>query len=198
MTEYVFACEHCGAPCGVICRACAVCPEPAGYWAWDDATMAAYLDALDDAAGAESDPGIAQTLRAHRAVMADAWDLADAFDMDALASKLSARGIPSHVSMTGGGVATLFGGDLVGSDQFEVERHTLCIGPGTYGYGVRHSFGSWAELAIGADDDGDTCAYWDGPRDLDRVVDYVVDHMPEFREAMVRFMDADASGSGAE
>jgi hypothetical protein len=199
VTEYVFSCEQCGADCGLICRACAVCPEPAGYWAWDDLTLAAYIDALEDAASTESDPGMAQTLRAHGAVMSEGWDNADALDMDALASKLSARGIPSHVSMTGGGVATLFGGDMVGQDESGEDRYTLCIGPGTFGYGVGRSFGSWGELAYGADDDGATCSYWDGPRDLDRFVDWVAFRMPEFREAMVRYMETvRTEGSGAE
>lgn len=202
--EYMFDCDQCGAACGLICRVCAVCPEPAGYWAWSDATMAAYLEALDSAAEGESDPGVAQTLIAHRAVMSDGWDPSVDFDMDVLASKLSERGIPSHVAMTGGGVATLFGGDVVGRDQFDTDRYTLVIGPGSFGYGVGRSFGSWDELAIGADDDGDTCTYWDGPKDVDRVVDWVVERMPEFREAMARYMredvivHPDASELGAE
>lgn len=70
--DYAFNCEHCGAECGIICRACAVCPEPAGYWAWDFTTAHDYLVTLERAAARESDPGIAQTLVAHHAVMTSA------------------------------------------------------------------------------------------------------------------------------
>ena len=70
--EYTFNCEHCGAECGFICRVCAVCPEPAGFWAWDRETAREYLIGLERAAARESDPGIVQTLVAHHAVMTTA------------------------------------------------------------------------------------------------------------------------------
>lgn len=75
--EWVFDCEQCGAACGLICRVCAVCPEPAGYWVWDRETARDYLIALERAAARESDPGIAQTLVAHHAVMTDALGMSD-------------------------------------------------------------------------------------------------------------------------
>lgn len=59
------------------------------------------------------------------------------FNMEALADELTALGLPSFVAMTGGGVATIYGGECQG-DTYE-----LCAGSGTfkhrdYGYSVAY------------------------------------------------------------
>ena len=70
--EYTFNCEHCGAECGFICRVCAVCPEPAGYWAWDFTTAHDYLVTLERAAAHESDMAMKRVMMDHHAVMVTA------------------------------------------------------------------------------------------------------------------------------
>ncbi len=72
MTEYVYACDRCGAECGLVCRACMVCPEPAGYWAWDWATAHDYLVTLERAAAHDTDMAVKRVMMDHHAVMVEA------------------------------------------------------------------------------------------------------------------------------
>ena len=71
-----FSCDQCGASLdGVVCEGCLVCPEPAGYWAWDADTLSDYLITLDRAAahyGARGRGDIAAVIMAHHAVMSGA------------------------------------------------------------------------------------------------------------------------------
>ena len=70
---YVMSCDQCGAAVpGLVCRDCLVCPEPAGYWAWDWATAHDYLVTLERAAAGEDDQVVAAALMAHHAVMVEA------------------------------------------------------------------------------------------------------------------------------
>ena len=75
--DYTFNCEQCGADCGVVCRVCVSCPEPAGYWGMDRETARDYLITLERAAARESDPEIVQTLIAHHAVMSTALGITE-------------------------------------------------------------------------------------------------------------------------
>ena len=70
--EHVYVCDLCGSECGLVCRGCLSCPEPAGYWAWDVETARDYLITLERAAAAEDDEAAAGALMAHHAVMAEA------------------------------------------------------------------------------------------------------------------------------
>lgn len=72
MTEYVYACDRCGAVCGLVCRACMVCPEPAGYWAWDWVTAHDYLVTLERAAAHDTDMAVKRVMMDHHAVMVEA------------------------------------------------------------------------------------------------------------------------------
>lgn len=67
------SCGECGREVDwYVCRVCAVCPEPAGYWAWDRETSREYLIGLERAAARESDPEFQQVMIAHHAVMTSA------------------------------------------------------------------------------------------------------------------------------
>jgi hypothetical protein len=114
------------------------------------------------------------------------------FSMDDLAAKLQDRGIPAKIEMTGGGVATLYAGELVHADE-DNPRYVAIVGPGNYGYGVEPSTGFWDELSIAADDDYTTDGiYWDGERTLDAVADFIADHMDKYRQAVAAFVSANA------
>ena len=67
------SCGECGREVDwYVCRVCAVCPEPAGYWAWDAGTLSDYLITLDRAAAhyaARGRDDIAAAIMAHHAVM---------------------------------------------------------------------------------------------------------------------------------
>jgi hypothetical protein len=70
--EHAYVCDLCGAECGLVCRACLSCPEPAGYWAWDWTTSQDYLVTLERAAAHESDTGVKRVMMAHHALMVEA------------------------------------------------------------------------------------------------------------------------------
>ena len=72
----VYQCGACGlAVDGVICRECRECPEPAGYWAFDEATARDYLITLERAAARERDPALSDAILAHHRVMRGALNL---------------------------------------------------------------------------------------------------------------------------
>jgi len=99
---------------------------------------------------------------------------------------LARRGIPAHVEMTGGGVATIYVGKprkLSAESAAELgvgfeagdEFYPAVIGPGTFRPGA--SYGSAHELVVGPDDDGDdgddafVIFNIDNPATYDKVVD---------------------------
>lgn len=87
-------------------------------------------------------------------------------DLDRIAAMLTERGIPAFVEMTGGGVATVYGGPDV-RDAAGETRYTFLIGPGWFdGPGWTLARADTADLGWGPDDDGDDpAAYTDaGPR----------------------------------
>lgn len=71
--NFLLSCDVCGASVnGIVCEDCLVCPEPAGYWAWDAGTLSDYLITLDRAAAhyaARGRDDIAAAIMAHHAVM---------------------------------------------------------------------------------------------------------------------------------
>jgi hypothetical protein len=76
--EPVYSCGSCGLLVdGVVCRECRECPEPAGYWAWDETLARDYLITLDRAAAREKDPALSDVIMAHHRVMCEAFNLSD-------------------------------------------------------------------------------------------------------------------------
>lgn len=108
------------------------------------------------------------------------------FEMRDLVAAFTAINIEAHVDMTGGGVATMFVGEVVGRDEFEGTRRVAAIGPGEYLNGD-DALGYWGELFIGPDTDDDQGGggYWRGVCDVNAVAAYVAAHMDEYR-AQVR------------
>lgn len=76
MSEYHNVCDQCGRECGIVCRDCLVCPEPAGYWAWDDEQAQAYLAEIDLAAEGEQDVSVALALGGHHSAMRSYFETA--------------------------------------------------------------------------------------------------------------------------
>lgn len=76
-------------------------------------------------------------------------------DLDRIAAMLTGRGVPAFVEMTGGGVATVYGGpQLQHADGGS--RYTFLIGPGWFeGPGWTLARADTADLGWGPDDDGD-------------------------------------------
>lgn len=114
------------------------------------------------------------------------------FSMDDLAKALEARGFPAFVAMTGGGVATLYGGPIVGTDEWDGKRYVVAVGPGSYGQDGQPSEGYWGELFIGPDTDNGEGGFWRGRYDLDMVADYVAAHADEYRQAVQSFLTQEA------
>jgi len=91
-------------------------------------------------------------------------------DLDRIAAMLNERGIRAVVEMTGGGVATVYGGPEF-RDADGGTRSTFLIGPGWFdGPGWTLPRADTADLAWGPDDCGDDPgAYTDaGPRMAER------------------------------
>ena len=71
------------------------------------------------------------------------------FSLDDLTARLTVRGIPAHVEMTGGWVATVYIGH-----RHDDGTYDLIAGPGSYTPGA--STAHVAEFAVGPDDDATT------------------------------------------
>jgi len=72
----------------------------------------------------------------------------DVIDLRAVVGLLSSVGIACNMEMTGGGVATIFAGEIVLRDG--ILRHAIAAGPGDYASGTAQV----GEFGIGPDDDG--------------------------------------------
>lgn len=88
-------------------------------------------------------------------------------DMDELADKITALGLDTYVTHSGGGCATL----MVMGDEPNREYPLALAGPGWFdGPGWTNARGSWDEFCWGIDDDGgDFVTYEQQPRSLDAV-----------------------------
>jgi hypothetical protein len=76
-------------------------------------------------------------------------------DLDRIAAMLTGRGIPAFVEMTGGGIATVYGGAQF-RDADGQARYTFLIGPGWFdGPGFTLARADTADLVWGPDDAGD-------------------------------------------
>jgi hypothetical protein len=76
-------------------------------------------------------------------------------DLDRIAAMLTERGVPAFVEMTGGGVATVYGGPEL-RDAGGGTRYTFLIGPGWFdGPGWTLARADTVDLGWGPDDDGD-------------------------------------------
>jgi hypothetical protein len=76
-------------------------------------------------------------------------------DLDCIVDLLNERGIRAFVEMTGGGIATVYGGPE-SADADGVSRYTCMIGPGWFdGPGFTLARADTADLAFGPDDSGD-------------------------------------------
>ncbi|HVQ91578.1 MAG TPA: hypothetical protein VMU51_11125 [Mycobacteriales bacterium] len=76
-------------------------------------------------------------------------------DLDRIAAMLNGRGVRAVVEMTGGGIATVFGG-LDVRDADGDTRYTFLVGPGWFdGPGWTLARADTADLGWGPDDSGD-------------------------------------------
>lgn len=110
-------------------------------------TTAQHKPSSHDEEGHEADPG--------------------RFSLDDLAARLTARGIPAHVEMTGGWVATVYIGHRHHDDTYD-----LIAGPGSYAPGS--STAHVDEFAVGPDDDATTQPWTTTPADT---IDTITEHI---------------------
>lgn len=72
---------------------------------------------------------------ARKAAQFDPYDEDDPdpdFSMDEVAAAIQRAGYPAYATQTGGGTATLYAGEQLGTDDSDLPVHPVTIGPGVY------------------------------------------------------------------
>ena len=114
------------------------------------------IEVHDPQLEANSDPG------GHVITDPDHYLGADLFSLDVLVQLLRANhNLPTaYVEQTGGGCAAVYAGETV-RDGEGIDRWTCAAGPGSYGWGQRHSVATLVEFCVGPDSEDGTPGYTD-------------------------------------